>query len=155
MKKIIKIYKKKRVIYCFMFITLLFMITGCIQKNYQEKNISKEVTELVKIKINGKEYEMYLENNETAQRFAEILPQELNMKELNGNEKYAYLDSALPTNSYNPKKINEGDVMLYGDDCLVIFYKSFNTSYSYTKIGHIENLPNLGKEDILIKMSLN
>ena len=73
------------------------------------------------------------------------------MSELNGNEKYIYLNTTLPTNTSNPKHINSGDVMLYGDNCLVIFYKSFDTSYSYTKIGHIDNLDNLGNSNILIK----
>ena len=42
--------------------------------------------------------------------------------------------------------------MLYGSNCLVIFYKSFDTSYSYTKIGHIENLPDLGDGNINVEM---
>ena len=29
--------------------------------------------------------------------------------------------------------------MLYGSDCLVLFYDSFSTSYSYTKIGYLDN----------------
>lgn len=41
--------------------------------------------------------------------------------------------------------------MLYSSDCLVIFYKSFDTNYSYTKIGHIDNLPNLGSNSIIAK----
>ena len=40
--------------------------------------------------------------------------------------------------------------MLFSDNCLVIFYKSFDTSYSYTKIGHIDNLPNLGNGSITV-----
>lgn len=66
------------------------------------------------------------------------------MSELNGNEKYVYMNDLFLTSSIKPKHINAGDVMLYGNNCLVIFYKSFDTSYSYTKIGHINNLPNLG-----------
>ena len=40
--------------------------------------------------------------------------------------------------------------MIYGNDCLVIFYKSFTSSYSYTKIGHIDNLPDLGNDNVLV-----
>ncbi len=112
---------------------------------------TNEVDNNMKAIINGKEYEIKLEKNETVNSFIKMLPLQLDMKELNGNEKYAYLDSKLPTNVFNPKRINAGDVMLYGDDCLVIFYKSFDTSYSYTKMGHIDNLPNLGKDNITIK----
>ena len=82
--------------------------------------------------------------------FANYLPQEFRMKELNGNEKYIYLDTSFPTNSFNPQRILKGDIMLYGDNCLVIFYKSFDTPYSYTKIGHIDNLPDLGSDNITV-----
>lgn len=112
---------------------------------------SNEVTKSVKAIINEKEYIINLEDNETVKSFVNYLPQELNMSELNGNEKYIYLDTSFPTNSSNPKNISAGDVMLYGDNCLVLFYKSFETSYSYTKIGHIDNLPDLGNDDIIVK----
>lgn len=105
----------------------------------------------MKVIINGKTYNAALEDNETAQMFISMLPKEFNMNELNGNEKYIYLDNSLPTNSYDPKHIEAGDIMLYGNNCLVVFYKSFDTSYSYTKIGHIDNLPNLGDKNITIK----
>ena len=74
-----------------------------------------------------------------------MLPLTLPMEELNGNEKYYYLDETLPSNPNNLKKINRGDIMLYNDNCLVIFYKSFETTYKYTKIGKIENPDNLDK----------
>jgi len=157
----------KKIVYGLLIIMCLFIVVGCNQKNNEtntqdtqthqqennnyELNNSNEVVESMKAIINGKEYKIDLEDNETANSFVGLLPQELNMRELNGNEKYIYLDTKLPTNSSNPKRINVGDVMLYGDNCLVIFYKSFDTSYSYTKIGHIDNLPNLGNDSISVK----
>ena len=105
----------------------------------------------IKVVIDNETYNAKLEENETAQTFMNMLPQEYNMSELNGNEKYIYLDNTFPTNSYNPKHIEKGDIMLYGNNCLVVFYKSFDTSYSYTKIGHIENLQDLENKNETIK----
>lgn len=101
--------------------------------------------------INNKEYQVNLESNETVDALIKLLPLELNMKELNGNEKYYYLAETLPSNPKNPGRIEKGDIMLYGNDCLVVFYKSFNTNYTYTKVGHVDNLPDLGKGNVKIK----
>lgn len=56
-----------------------------------------------------------------------------------------FLDSSLPAASGNPGTINAGDIMLYGNNCVVVFYETFNTSYSYTRIGRIKNTANLKK----------
>ena len=119
----------------------------------EENNIESEskMNFNINVVIDEKTYNAILEENKTVQSFINMLPQEYNMSELNGNEKYIYLDETLPTNSYNPKHIEKGDIMLYGNNCLVVFYKSFDTSYSYTKIGHIENLPDLEDKNITIK----
>ena len=53
-----------------------------------------------------------------------------------------------------PFIIEAGDIMLFGNNCLVVFYKSFNSSYSYTKIGHIENLEELEKNNMLIRFEI-
>ena len=98
--------------------------------------------------INGEKLEIRLEDNSTVSALIKELPLEVSMSDLNSNEKYAYLDNSLPTNTYSPKHIETGDVMLFGDNCFVVFYKSFDTSYSYTKIGHIDNLPSLGDGDM-------
>lgn len=154
----------KKIIYYLPILILLFITIGCNSKkennsinnnqednikNNESSNIKKEINTM-KVIINKKEYIINLEDNETVKSFISSLPQELEMSELNGNEKYVYLDNLLPTDSKNIKKINKGDVMLYGNNCLVIFYKSFNTSYSYTKIGHIDNLPDLGNGNIKV-----
>ena len=102
----------------------------------------------VKVMINDKVYTLTLEENNTVEEFISLLPKEFTMNELNGNEKYVYMDVSLSTNSYLPKHIEKGDVMLYGDNCLVLFYKSFESSYRYTKIGHIDDLEDLGNGSI-------
>lgn len=98
----------------------------------------KSVTS-IEIMIADKVFTAQLYKNETAQAFADMLPLTLNMNELHGNEKYYNLSKSLPTDHSRAEKINTGDIMLYGNDCLVLFYDSFFTNYSYTKIGYIEN----------------
>ena len=100
-------------------------------------------TNKIKITINGKGFIATLENNNTAKEFVKRLPLTFNMNELNGNEKYIYIDNSLPTDSYVPPKIQVGDLMLYGDNCIVLFYESFKTTYSYTPIAHIDNVDSL------------
>ena len=121
-------------------------------------NPTNSQTETVKMDkiyatINGEKLEIKLEDNSTVSALSKELPLEVSMSDLNNNEKYAYLDNSLPTNSYSPKHIEAGDVMLFGDNCLVIFYKSFDTSYSYTKIGHIDSLPSLGDGSVSVIFS--
>lgn len=79
-----------------------------------------------------------LEDNEAARQLVSRFPLTLDMGELNGNEKYVYLDRGLPVNSENPGQIHSGDLMLFGSDCLVLFYEGFSTSYSYTRLGSFQ-----------------
>ncbi|HMR18832.1 MAG TPA: cyclophilin-like fold protein [Sphingobacterium sp.] len=65
--------------------------------------------------------------------------------ELNGNEKYYDLPNSLPTNSSNPKTVKKSVIMSYGSKTLVLFYKTFLTSYSYTKLGFIEDVKGLAE----------
>lgn len=133
-------------------IVISILITGCQKKDQVKKEEIKDSMKEVMITINNKEYELELDDNETVKDFLELLPLSISMSELNGNEKYFYLDQSLSTNPTNPKNITQGDVMLFGDNCLVIFYKSFETSYSYTKIGHINDLDDLGKEEVMVEI---
>ena len=120
--------------------------------NNKEKEDNMDSITNIKIIINEKEYNAIFENNDTTKAFINKLPQEFNMQDLNENEKYVYMQYSLPTNSKNPKHINKGDIMLYGDNCLVIFYKSFDTNYSYTKIGYIEDIDDLGIDTVTVKI---
>jgi hypothetical protein len=97
----------------------------------------------LKITIGANVFTATLYTNASTAAFKEKLPMTINMRELNGNEKYFNLPANLPTNASNPEIINEGDLMLYGSNTLVIFYKTFSTSYSYTKLGRIDKTTGL------------
>ena len=139
-------------------IVSVVVTTVMVNNKGKEPNLSPETNQSIDnkeiamdkvyIDINNKKLEIDLENNSTVSALVKMLPLNLSMSDLNSNEKYVYLDESLPTNTYSPKHIEAGDVMLFGENCLVIFYKSFDTSYSYSKIGHINNLPELGDGNI-------
>lgn len=137
----------KKILYILFLLIISISIVGCSNNKTVEK-----VSDTVKVYINDKEYKLNLYDNETSSSLIKLFPIEVTMKNLNENEVYVYLDEEFPTNSSNPKTINAGDVMLYGDNCLVIFYKTFNTSYSYTKIGHIDNLPIINEDTVRVRI---
>ena len=93
----------------------------------------------LKITIGTNAFIATLYNNATVTAFKTRLPLTINMKELNGNEKYFDLPDNLATNASNPGTIQTGDLMLYGSNTLVLFYKSFSTSYNYTRLARIDN----------------
>ena len=138
---------KKVLLVCIVIISI-FSITGCKRVDNSMK-VSDD--KMINVIIDGKTYKLNLESNTTVDEFIRLLPKEYTMNELNGNEKYVYINESLSTDKYMPKRIEKGDVMLYGDNCIVIFYKSFDTNYSYTKIGHIDDLDDLGNKDIIVR----
>ena len=93
----------------------------------------------INIIIGSKTFTATLADSETGEAFAALLPLTVTMNELNGNEKYHYLNSSLPTAAYQPGIIHAGDLMLYGNNCVVLFYKTFNSGYSYTRIGALDD----------------
>lgn len=97
----------------------------------------------LKITIGANTFTATLYNNSTVTAFKAKLPISINMNELNGNEKHFDLPDNLPTNASNPGTIQTGDLMLYGSKTLVLFYKSFSTSYNYTRLGHIDDTSGL------------
>ena len=98
-----------------------------------------ENTMRINVIIGNQTFTATLADSETGRAFAQLLPLTLPMTELNGNEKYHYLDSSLPTDSHQPGTIQAGNLMLYGNNCVVLFYETFSSSYSYTRIGSIDS----------------
>lgn len=126
----------------------MILLTGCGENSKATSNQIEEAVPMkhsVTIQINGKNFPVMLEDNPTARAFIERLPIEVDMLELNGNEKYFYFDADLPTAAVNVKQIHAGDLMLFGTNCLVIFYKDFTTTYAYTRLGKIDTSADLKK----------
>ena len=101
----------------------------------------------MKLKINETDYEVLLEDNDTVNELLKRLPLNVTMSELNANEKYYYFEDSLPDDPEMVNEIEAGDIMLFGEDCLVIFYESFKTNYAYTRIGKITDSTSL-KENL-------
>ena len=93
----------------------------------------------VVLTVNGETFQAAFYKNETADELVKKMPMTLSMSELNGNEKYHYFNEEFPVDEKAPGKIEAGDIMMYGSDCLVAFYKSHKTSYEYTAVGKIED----------------
>lgn len=111
--------------------------------NINTENNNTMTNGKIKITVNSKTFTATLLDNNSAKAFKKMLPLTINMLELNNNEKYYDLPNALPTNSSNPATIKNGDLMLYGSKTLVLFYKTFSTSYSYTKLGMVDDVTGL------------
>ena len=93
----------------------------------------------VTVTVGDTAYAATLEDNETVRALAGRFPLTLEMRELNGNEKYFYLNEPLPAAAQRVGQIRAGDLMLFGSDCVVLFYENFATSYTYTPIGRIDD----------------
>ena len=147
-----KYINKKYVFLTILFIAVVIFLgnANILKRNNEPKTVEKEEKTMY-VLINGKNYIVELEDNNTVDELLSILPKKYDMSDLNNNEKYAYIEKKLNVNPTYIDEIKKGDIMIYGDNCLVIFYETFKTNYRYTKIGHINNLPDLGSENIEIE----
>ena len=95
------------------------------------------------IKINNIDYLIEFKETETANQIKAKIPFTVKMINLNGNEVYHKFDESFTTNKKSVGTINMGDIYLYQSDYLVLFYKTFTTSYQYTEIGKLKNTTGL------------
>jgi hypothetical protein len=107
--------------------------------------------------VGERRFAITLDDNEAARAFAAMAPLTLDMAELNGNEKHADLPKTLPTKASRPGTIRNGDLMLYGSRTIVLFYLTFDSSYSYTRLGRVDDPAGLaqalGRQGARVKFS--
>ncbi|WP_160724720.1 cyclophilin-like fold protein [Bacillus sp. USDA818B3_A] len=175
----------KKILSILFMISFIFAFTGCSNHTDKERDTSSEPSSVstnnssyehnksqtdsaketktmktINIIVGNKTFTAALEDNDTAKALVKQLPLTVDMSELNGNEKYNYLSGNLRADTpASPGRINAGDLMLYGNNCLVLFYKTFNTSYSYIKLGRIENTSGLtealGSDSVKVTFSVS
>lgn len=83
-------------------------------------------------------------------------PITIRMSDYGGFEKVGSLGESLPT-SDRQTTTEEGDIVLYSGNQIVIFYGT--NSWSYTRLGHVDDLDGweeaLGNEDVTVTFSLS
>ena len=113
----------------------------------------------IKIQAGNKSFTLTMYDNDSARALVDKLPLTLNMDELNRNEKYYFFSERFPTDSKQVGSIKAGDLMLYGSDCLVLFYEGLSTSYSYTRLGYVDDITGLkaalGSGSVQVTFSIN
>ena len=109
--------------------------------------------------IGERRFAITLADTEAARAFVAMLPLTLDMAELNGNEKKKELPSPLPSDASRAGTIRNGDLLLWGSRTVVVFYQTFESPYSYTRLGRVDDpagLPqSLGRGDVRVVFSKN
>ena len=138
---------------------------GTIKNNNEEvisegrDNMNNQSEKIrINLIVNNKTFSATLNNNQTVRELISNFPMTLNMSDLHSNEKYNYLSNSLTTNASTLNRINAGDIKLFGNSCLVVFYESFSNSYSYTDLGRVDNVNDfvgeLGSGNVTIRFEL-
>lgn len=112
----------------------------------------------LKLTIGNKEFTATLNNSEAAAELVKLLPMEVTMGEHNGNEKYYNLPDGMPGKATNPGSIKAGDLMIWSSSTLVLFYAPGRTSYSYIRVGKIDDASGLreavGKGSVRVRYEI-
>ncbi|MHA8068823.1 cyclophilin-like fold protein [Aquirufa ecclesiirivi] len=157
MKKLDKIVVLSMLLLPLLFSTASWKMLPLNKENKPKYTESKTAGKL-NIRIGEKSYQATLVNNKTTEVFQVMLPLNLDMTDYNSNEKKFDLSVNLPTQVEDIGTIHEGDILLWGNHTIVLFYKSFKTQYRYTKIGKLDDAQGLasvlGKSDVKVRFEM-
>jgi hypothetical protein len=112
----------------------------------------------ISIQVGNRTFTATMADNPAVAALLPLLPLTLEMADLNRNEKTGQLPQSLPTQTYSPGTIQNGDLLLWGANDFVIFYETFSSSYSYTRLGKIDDpiglKEALGTGDVTVTLTL-
>ena len=128
-------------------VLLSLVLVGCGPAVPVSTEIKQEVEEndTMNININGQVASVQLEDNTTTKAILANMPFTIQMDDLHQNEKYHYFDKSFPAQPQPIQTIEAGDVLLYQNNCLVIFYESAKPVASYMRIGKIIDFQDIRK----------
>lgn len=112
---------------------VIIAITGLFTSHLNAQDMKLKVT------IGNKEFTATLNDSEASKEFVKMLPMTIDMRDHGGFEKTTSLSQNLPGRAANPGMIEVGDIMVWSGSSLVLFYSAHRTSYSYIKLGKINN----------------
>lgn len=93
----------------------------------------------ITLSVNGADFSVNLEDNETAREFADMLKEgglSIEMSDYGGFEKVGSLGRELTADNVN-MTTQTGDIVLYNSSNIVMFYGS--NTWDYTKIGSVKD----------------
>ncbi len=140
-------------------VLMLAILTSCTEGKEPEQNPAaeqttentEESTEMASIMmtINGEKLEVTWEDNESVKALAELAAEEpvtIDASKYGGFEQVGSIGTTLPSSDVSTTT-EPGDIVLYTGSSIVVFYGS--NSWSYTRLGHIENKSKSELEDLL------
>lgn len=131
-------------------IIILMLVIACIETNVYAADKDDSV---FYISAGGKQIKVKMVDNATTQKLSEMLDAgdlTINMNR-NGFEQYGSLGTSLPSEDTSITA-QAGDVLLYNSNTICVFYGS--NSYSYTRIGKVQNMNNDELGELLSGKSL-
>lgn len=110
---------------------------------------TKEEEMKIKLSFNNLSLNVLLENNKASDEFYKILnknPLTIALNEYGGFEKVGDLGFSLPSED-KTITTKEGDLILYNSNQISLMYGS--NTWSYTRLGSIENINDISLKDLL------